>query len=236
MGLHAKSDNTCSIKIMTQTEIEINNVLLALGEPKSWEIPEGYPNSLGLCVIDSLWSIGINYKTVENVLGKYLLARGFKDKSLCTDGPTEVLDWINTQVVDSDYLPVAIKLGSKNRTSSKSGILKAEVVADACRLLIENKINDCSQFIIADDEMKSLWKQLVGQSSGVSFRYLLMLAGKPGYKPDRMIRKFVKRYAPSFNENVEGLFTEVENRLRGQLPSIDWTIIDHRMWESGREL
>jgi hypothetical protein len=41
------------------------------------------------------------------------------------------------------------------------------------------------------EQLKQAWLAVPGQRSGISWRYLLMLAGIPEVKPDRMIRRFV---------------------------------------------
>lgn len=33
--------------------------------------PDGYPTSLALCTLDSLWSMGVRYSGVVNVLDRY---------------------------------------------------------------------------------------------------------------------------------------------------------------------
>jgi hypothetical protein len=40
------------------------------------------------------------------------------------------------------------------------------------------------------------WMGLTGQSSGLSWDYVRMLAGLEGVKPDRMLRRFVAGAAP----------------------------------------
>jgi hypothetical protein len=32
-----------------------------LGPADSWTPPEGYPDGLGLCIIDAVWSMGVRY-------------------------------------------------------------------------------------------------------------------------------------------------------------------------------
>jgi hypothetical protein len=37
-----------------------------------WKKPDGYPTSLALCILDSIWSIGVNYdRHVIPVLNRY---------------------------------------------------------------------------------------------------------------------------------------------------------------------
>ena len=44
--------------------IDIENVVKAIqgiGPESTWKTPDGYPNSLALCVLDAIWSMGVNY-------------------------------------------------------------------------------------------------------------------------------------------------------------------------------
>lgn len=41
--------------------------------------------------------------------------------------------------------------------------------------------------------LRSGWTSITGQGSGLSWDYFLMLAGLPGVKDDRMVRRFVAR-------------------------------------------
>ncbi len=36
--------------------------------PSAWAEPDGYPDSLALCVLDAIWSIGVRYSGVVNVV------------------------------------------------------------------------------------------------------------------------------------------------------------------------
>ena len=233
--------STPYFQIMSNNQVEI--LVEKLGNPSNWKTSDGYPHSLGLCAIDALWSIGIRYSIVEKVLNNYLKQRGFLsgllDKGKCHEGPSEVLTWMNSSPYHNDYFKISESLGSKNRTSSKNGILKSEVVADACKLLMSNGVNSCKELIANERKIRIKWQsQLIGQSSGISYDYLLMLAGSSGYKNDRMVKRFVTQYAPDYTNNIDQLFKKVEQLCKEMYPSIkvDRTKIDHQMWQIGRSL
>ncbi len=42
-----------------------------LGEPNLWFTPDGYPDSLVLCIVDSIYSTGARYSSVVNVVERY---------------------------------------------------------------------------------------------------------------------------------------------------------------------
>jgi hypothetical protein len=88
-----------------------------LGPVESWKSPTGYPNALALCVIDSIFSLGIRYEIVENVVRNYVSMRsqGTRVQGL-TDGPAEFSEWCDSM---GSKEAAAEALGSRNRTSSK---------------------------------------------------------------------------------------------------------------------
>src|SRR3954452_21244981 len=45
-----------------------------LPSPDRWETASGY-DAVGLAVIDAVWSIGVRYQSVENVMARYRAAR-----------------------------------------------------------------------------------------------------------------------------------------------------------------
>lgn len=69
-------------------------------------------------------------------------------------------------------------------------LLTARVLADA------EVQSTAALLVLSPKALEGLRADFVavrGQGSGLSFTYLLMLAGRPGVKSDRMIRRFVAR-------------------------------------------
>ena len=68
---------------MTVSQIEVDALVSYcrsnLGEKDLWITPEGYPNSLALCIIDSIYSTGSHYTSVVNVINRYRAAHGQRD-------------------------------------------------------------------------------------------------------------------------------------------------------------
>lgn len=108
--------------------------------------PPGYHDSMALCVLDAVWSLGVRYWSVENVLDRYRrwvgeVAGGDADRRnarhLVADitaagGPVRFAE----DVVDN-----------RARTSPRSGILKAEAVQLAAAALNELGVNTTEQFL-----------------------------------------------------------------------------------------
>ncbi|SDU81181.1 hypothetical protein SAMN04488544_0341 [Microlunatus sagamiharensis] len=173
------------------TELVLRRVRDKLGDPDNWRSPTGYPDSLALCIIDSIQSLGVRYSTVELVVRRYRAARpGAAD----TDGPKELLSTFDDAGDVDDW---ARDIGTRNRTSTKPGApLKAAAIKTAASFLDEAGVSSPAQLRALDPEqlaeIKTGWLRLPAQRSGISWRYFLMLAGVPGVKADRMICRFVQ--------------------------------------------
>ena len=218
---------------MSAANFDVKRALLELGDPSMWERPEGYRGSLALCVIDSIWSLGIRYQTVEKVLDRYLIARGHRgleDAQICSDGPGDLLEWLRSQSGGSGSSDrFAEIVGNRNRTSSTNGVLKSEAVVQACTLLNSMGINTTADLISQAHVVEPRWlTEVKGQASGISWKYLLMLAGQSGVKPDRMVKRFMQRMgattAVSPDDFVQALVDAINQ------PAVDATAVDHQIW------
>lgn len=218
---------------MSAADFDVKRVLSELGDPSMWDAPDGYHGSLALCVVDSIWSLGIKYETVENVLRRYLSARGFRgleDAQTCSDGPGDLLEWFTSSSGCSGSSDrFAEIVGNRNRTSSTNGVLKSEAVVQACTLLKSMEINTTADLIAHAHVVEPRWlTEIKGQASGISWKYLLMLAGQSGVKPDRMVKRFMQRMGAaatvSPDEFVQALVDAINQ------PAVDATAVDHQIW------
>lgn len=225
---------------MTVTQHEIDTLVdycnTNLGDPDLWRTPEGYPNSLALCIIDSLYSTGSHYSSVVNVINKYIAAHGNGDgaeallASITAAGGARA--WA-TEVVDN-LKPAHTKAGAS---------LKAEIIQQAAELMKSLDI-DTVEDLVAQVEDEPLnnpvqkgWKRLPSQSSGVTYNYLLILAGLPSVKPDRMILRFL---ATALGEGTELSTRKAVELITKTAEAMDVSprTLDHIAWRaaSGREL
>lgn len=165
--------------------------LEGLGDPAEWAAATTY-NSIALAVIDSVWSIGVRYGGVLNVLERYRTLRRAQGFDPDKDGPLDLVECIEA-LGGSEAFAEAVK--NRQRTSSRSGILKADAVLNQAKLLVEEGINsprDLAEAASARlERLRRRWMEEVGQASGLSWDYLLMLSGMQGVKADRMVRRFV---------------------------------------------
>lgn len=161
-----------------------------------WLWDEHLHNSLPLCVTDAIYSISLRYEPcVKPVVA------GFRAYLESKNVPITSVEWA-LQVVHNEMSSgggaINAFIGKRYRTSSTNGIFKAEAVYFWLKILSDYKIRSLEDFKRVMSswsiESKNLEKDLrsvPGQRSGISLRYLRMLAGDTTeFKPDRMIYRF----------------------------------------------
>ena len=225
---------------MTVTDAEIKTLVTYcetnLGDPTVWTTPDGYPNSLALCIIDSIYSTGSHYSSVVNVIERYKESGGENDgaqaltRSIQEAGGAR--EWATT--IAHNLKPANTRPGAQ---------LKAEIIEQAAGLMTELGIDTVPDLRSKvednplDNDVMRKWKRLPSQSSGVTYNYLLILAGMPSVKPDRMILRFLA-HALGEETELDGrraveLITETAKTM-----NVDPRALDHIAWRaaSGREL
>lgn len=92
-----------------------------LGDPAGWPAATTY-ESIGLAIIDSLWSIGVRYTGVRNVIARTRISFAY-GADADQDTPADL-----AAVIDAASGPEAFAgiVANRQRTSSRGGILKAE--------------------------------------------------------------------------------------------------------------
>lgn len=206
-----------------------------LGPPESWDEPTTY-TSIPLAILDSVWSISVRYDAVLNVVSRYRLLR----ESVGGDADTETTGTF-VRVVDEIGGPegLASAVQNRQRTSTSSGILKAEAVYLEARILVEEGITLVGDLRATDDvqlrKIATRWSgEVPGQISGLSWDYFLMLCGLPGVKSDRMVRRFVAEALNRTELDVSAshareLVVEAADRL-----AVDTRFIDYAIWQYQR--
>ena len=165
-------------------------VELLLPSPDRWETTGGY-DAVGLAIIDAVWSIGVRYQSVENVMARYRAARLAGGDDPERDRPGDVRRFIDACGGPEEF---AQRIGNRQRTSTTNGILKAAAVLHEARILEDERVELPADLTGASPErlehLQGRWSTVAGQGSGVSWRAFSMLVGLPEVKPDRMIRRF----------------------------------------------
>lgn len=207
-----------------------------LCDKASWIVPEGYPKSLALCIIDSIYSTGSHYSSVVNVINRYRATRGH------TDGAASLLESISAaggprawaDTVANNMKPAHTKVGAP---------LKAEVIEQAAELMVAHDVDTVEDLVAAvrdsprSNPLHDAWKDLPSQRSGVTYSYLLLLAGLPSVKPDRMVLRFLQQalgtQEPPSRDRAFELVMAAADTLE-----VSPRTLDHVIWReaSGREL
>lgn len=215
------------------------------GDEASWITANGYPASLALCIIDSIFSTGSHYTSVINVVREYCALRQAKGADPHRDGVEELLASFE-HVGGSAGWAVAVD-NHKPAHTKPGALLKAEVIHRAALALKALKggpiltTADMHAEFAKDDELKRIkkvWLGLPSQSSGVTFNYLLILAGFQSVKPDRMVIRFIKEQAGLDGQQITPKRATKLIREVAELYPTQVRKLDHVIWRhvSGREV
>ena len=199
--------------------------------------------SLPLCVIDAVFSIGVTYTSTRNTVVRFCEHQGWT-KSPGLDAPrAEGEHTISGFLTLFDGLTpdqMAEKLfGNRQRTSSRSGILKAEAVRRFAVALKETGIDDFCD--LAEERLtaaETSVRWIPGQKSGISFDYFRMLAGDDNLiKPDRMVQRYIARALGEAPQYVSP--DKARKLLQGATLVLvqhgqDWSPrrLDHSIWKT----
>lgn len=206
---------------------------------------EYFYNSLALCVIDAVFSMGARYKCAENAVENYVKYMGQnnferKDNHTITDFIKNCEPFKN-----DDFKNMAQEVfNNHQRTSSKNGILKAKACYEVAKKLKKSKVytlQDFQNLSLEDtNALEQSVKEVRGQSSGIMFSYLCMLAGDENIcKPDRWIKRFLKDIGLTEIENddkkIQELFCKACKQLKKDYPSITPRYLDYQIWSYQRD-
>jgi len=200
--------------------------------------------SLPLCVIDAVFSISIKYAIVQNVVARYCAhtaqRRVRAGTSLPPTSEQESITAFCERPKQADSAGMAERVyGSRNRTSPRSGILKADAVARFAGCLRSHGVEYLQDVPrVADSaRFEAEIRAIPGQGSGLSLQYFWMLAGSDQFiKPDRMVLRFLtaalSREVP-VREAGPLLRTACE-QLTGRHPNLTPRLLDHEVWKHQR--
>lgn len=204
-------------------------------------------SNVPLCVVDSVFSIGVKYESVENAIDrvskflkveKYTLNQQLNKQS----EQLSTLDFLSmTENMSTEELVEKV-FRNRQRTSSNNGILKVEACMHFMRTLTKHNViylQDLPSAFNNEDLEKDI-KSIVGQSSGISLKYFYMLGGIHDLiKPDRMIMAFLceqtgRKY--TLDEAQEELLIvskELSEKFNRQITA---SFLDNKIWEYQRSL
>lgn len=162
---------------------------------------EYFYQSLPLCVLDAVFSIGVKYEGTRQVVIRYCdyfklnRIRDDKDMSPPHSAQESIMVFLNR--IDSfgiDQFASEV-LRNRQRTSPRNGILKSQAVRQFSNVLKRHKVDYLQDIpnAYANEKMKMEIRDIPGQGSGISLKYFFMLSGSEDLiKPDRHIKDFIQ--------------------------------------------
>lgn len=205
--------------------------------------------SLPLCVIDAIYSIGVRYSGTKRVVERYCAytkqPMHRHSDSLPDKSEQESISTFCDRPEQADPAFMAMHVyENRQRTSTKNGILKAEAVARFARCLQSHGVEFLQDVPVQihEKDNKTLAtdiKAIPGQGSGISYDYFLMLSGSDEFiKPDRMVVRFLNA-ALSRKVNTEDASQLLQGAcctLREQYPHLTPRLLDHEVWKYQRTI
>lgn len=226
-----------TIALMTHSAEQLHALVTACDQFRDAKAPDGYRDGLALCVIDSVQSTGVRYRSVEKVVARYRAYRREQGGDPNRDGAAELLRTFDELDGPDGW---ANKIGNNNRTSTRSGVLKSQAIRDAARVLDAAGIGDTDLLrrVVEDDaqleQVRKAWCAVKGQRSGITWHYMLMLAGIEGVKPDRMICRFVADSLGLSRRVVTPPFALEIVTAAAKEMGMSPTDLDHGVWQFQR--
>jgi len=195
-------------------------------------------SSPGLCVIDAVFSIGAHYNSTENTVGRFCKRLNWIRDGRGTVQERTIGDLIQVlQPYGNRWDDMALQaFGNSQRTSTRSGIRKAEAVFRFAKTLQQFGIETFADALRLglSDALERAIKAIPGQGSGLSHAYFMILAGShDAVKADRMVRRFVanalckKSVTP---EVAVQLVRDASVVLRPEFPNLVPSVLENKIW------
>ena len=206
-------------------------------------VDEDYYQSLPFCVIDTIYSINANYTSTRNTVIRFCDYFGLNQINRQKPGAT--IDQLSTSAFIDLYdqhgvVGMAEQVyQNRQRTSTRSGILKAEAVLLFSQVLQRFGIEYLQNVekIIGDPEFEKQVQSIPGQGSGISLRYFYMLAGSDDHiKPDRMIARFIQDAInkPLSIQQSHDAIVGACSLLAADFPTLTPRLLDNLIWRYQR--
>lgn len=203
--------------------------------------------SLPLCAVDAVFSLGVRYQSTLNVVERLCKkAALLKYRAHGSSFPAVQDQFTISQCLTrlSKHAPEVLAeefFENKQRTSTRKGILKARAVIDFMTVLKDHGVETFQDLASADantiEAIEVKIRKIPGQASGKGWRYFLMLAGDDNQiKPDRMIERFLARFGGKGMTPAEAhtAITELAAALKADHPHITPRLLDHMIWSYER--
>lgn len=191
--------------------------------------PGGWPDQIGMSLVDAVYSIRAVYKTKDPARGVLGRAKLFRDAYPDATNDLECL---------RDLGEKAIRQVMGNGKSIER--YKSECIIEAADnfLSLKHPVRVATHLRALDPVHKRAYTKVRGLGD-VTYEYFTMLLGQPGIKADRMIRAFVdtalkeQRLAPVDAATARRLLAGVQAADR---PDVELHKFDHAIWMYQRDL
>jgi hypothetical protein len=198
--------------------------------------------SVPLCVIDAVFSIGVRYESTERTVTDFCRRYGWQRDGRGTTTEHTISDFLRIlQPFENRWEQMADTVfRNRQRTSTRSGILKAEAVYRFSKTLQQFGIETFADVLKSGlrNDLRQAIKAIPGQGSGLSYAYSLMLAGNEnGVKADRMVTRFVADALSVRNvppARAEELVRQASSVLRTDFPKLVPSSLDNKIWKYQR--
>jgi hypothetical protein len=206
---------------------------------------EFFYQSLSLCALDAVFSIGVRWQSVRNVVARHCAHAGvqaFRPHGSAAPPRTEqesISQFCARLTGWGTPDRIAAVLGSRQRTStSGASILKAEATlrfAERLRAHGIEYLQDMAELSEAHEaRVLEDIRTIPGQGSGISWAAFRLCSGNDDQvKPDRMVRRFI-RAALGREVSPEVAVTLVRRAahvLRERYPDLTPRLLDTQIWK-----
>lgn len=217
---------------------EFGDVLKKSGDPF-----KDFYKSLPICILDAVFSIGVRYTSVVNVVNSYIGTFDLTISRTQADETEHTIRDFLANVAKYDTIEDFSKnvLHNMQRTSSRNGILKAEACREVALVCQKHGINTLRDFNDYADKaaLDKDIKSVRGQSSGIMLKYLYMLAGDENrVKPDRHVVRFIKETCALqklTDDDAQAVMGRAVEILQPEYPNVTVRFLDSLIWETQRQ-
>lgn len=201
--------------------------------------------SLPICIVDAVFSIGVNYASVEKATNSFLTYFGLSIPREAACGPEySISDFIrHMESFPSFEIAAAQGFRNRQRTSSVNGILKAEACYAVAKVFHAHGIETLADFrgCANKSALDADILKVKGQSSGIMLKYLYMLVGDADeVKPDRHMINFVRKVFPDItmaakdHPEVAAVIKQAVAILLPKYPTLTPRFLDYLIWDHMR--
>jgi hypothetical protein len=198
--------------------------------------------SVTYCVLDAIWSISLNYdRHVVPAVRRVAEKAGDREPVIAIHQPlpADALPLTNFRRSYPDA-QVLVPATSAHRTSTRSGILKADAAlryADVLRASGIDTLSDARTVLDDIHRAETLSAELRKiPGDGVRTDYFWMLVGDDDrVKPDRMVLRYLKRHGVATDvAGAKRILTDLADQLSTAERRVSPWMVDHAIWRAER--